>query len=173
MQCPEAMAILGLTTSQIQDEAAIIQAWTQANEAKKVLLKKLADDMKAHKKEQHKLESCEKNTKLHSGATHSRKRRTPETRVHRKIDSYPEGKELVEEMNKFFKEQLVFDRSNWNKLLVRDILKFFVTSRNATTDLETNLFKRHNKKLILTTFPDAVYSTSKNQRCFLHLDFRK
>jgi hypothetical protein len=170
MQCMEAMTFLGLTSSQIQDEAAIRQAWaqtkTQTNEAKKVLLKKLAKDMTAREREKPELEVCEQ-------TTHGKKKRTPETRVHRKIESYQEGRELIDEMNKCFREHLVLDPVEKHETLVRDILNLFVVSRNSTTELEKNLFKCHNKKLILAVFPGAVYSTYKNQRCFCHLKFRE
>jgi curved DNA-binding protein CbpA len=220
MQWLEAMTILGLTYSQIQDETAIRQAWKQSlllfhpdknrqakddateqtqrlNEAKEVLHKKLSEDkcdnissmyernlrereqVEAEAKRrqtEEDLKECEKWAKIRAEArrecyARKRKKRAPGARVHRKIDSYQEGKALVDEMNKFFQERLV--SKPWNKILVKDILNNFVTSRNAATKLETNLFKRHNKKLILAIFPDVVYSTRKSQRCFLHLDFRK
>jgi curved DNA-binding protein CbpA len=88
-------------------------------------------------------------------------------RLHRKADQYPQGKELIEEMQKFFKNS--FTSFSNNKLFVTEILELFIKSRDQTTDLEKNLFKRHSKKLFLSAWPSAVYFMYKNQRCFLNV----
>jgi curved DNA-binding protein CbpA len=103
----------------------------------------------------------------------NRKKRAPGARVHRRMGDYKEGRELIEEMDAFFRER--FTSEKYNKLLVQDILELFVKSRPGghTTDLEINLFKRHSKKLFLVVWPDAVYCTSRNKRCFMHVNVKK
>ena len=97
----------------------------------------------------------------------NRKKRLPTSRVHKNINDYQEGKALVEEMQKFFREKFKADTNN--TLLVSDILYIFTKSRDHTTDLEKNLFKRHGKKLFIDAWPKSVYSSCKNKRCFRHV----
>jgi hypothetical protein len=94
----------------------------------------------------------------------NRKKRLPSARVHKKINEYCEGKELVEEIQKFFQEE--FKAEVNSTLLVSDMMDLFIKSRERTTALERNLFKRHSKKLFLALWPKATYSTNKNKRCF-------
>ena len=98
-----------------------------------------------------------------------KKKRLPTTRVHRNINDYQEGKALVEEMKRGFKE--MFEEADASStLMVGDILDLFIKSRDHhTTDLETNLFKRHSKKLFIDAWPKAAYSSFKNKRCFRHV----
>ena len=100
----------------------------------------------------------------------NRKKRAPEARVHRKIGDYKEGQALIQEMTTFF--QNAFVSNPWNKLLVQDVLNLFVSSRDSTSDLEKNLFKRHGKRLFLAAWPKAGYCTSKSKRCFWHVDIK-
>ncbi len=68
----------------------------------------------------------------------NRRKRAPGTRVHRRVEEYKEGKELVEEMQAFFREEFVVEPNH--KLLVRAVLDLFVKSRSGpTSDLELNL----------------------------------
>ena len=62
-----------------------------------------------------------------------------------------------------------------NRILVQDVLDLFVSSRDTTTDLETNLFKYHRKRLFLATWPEANYCFFKGtgKRCFGHVDIKK
>jgi curved DNA-binding protein CbpA len=93
-----------------------------------------------------------------------RKKRLPTSRVHRNINEYKEGKALIEEMQTFFQDS--FKEVPDNVLWVGDILDLFVKSRDSTSVLETNLFKRHAKQLFLTTWPNSSYSIHQNKRCF-------
>lgn len=97
----------------------------------------------------------------------NRKKRLPTSRVHKNINDYQEGKALVEEMQKFFREKFKADTNN--TLLVSDILHIFTKSRDHTTDLEKNLFKRHRKKLFIDAWPKSVYSSCNNKCCFRHV----
>lgn len=102
----------------------------------------------------------------------NRKKRAPGSRAHRKITEYKEGKAFMDEMEAFFQENITC--KSWNKLLVKDILDLFIKSRKSpSVELDTNLFKRHSKKLFMEVWPNAVYSTLRNQRCFLHVDIKK
>jgi hypothetical protein len=101
----------------------------------------------------------------------NRRKRLPTARVHKKIDEYKEGKELVEEMQIFFKE--TFESDSCSKLFVSDIIDLFIKSGGHITVLKTNLFKRHSKRLFLASWPTSVYSMYKNKRCFLHVRVKK
>jgi curved DNA-binding protein CbpA len=102
----------------------------------------------------------------------NRKKRAPGSRAHRKITEYKEGKAFMDEMEAFFQEK--FTCKSWNRLLFKDVLDLFVKSReNKSTALDINLFKRHSKKMFMEVWPNAVYCKTKNQRCLLHMDFKK
>ena len=95
----------------------------------------------------------------------NRRKRAPGTRVHRKVEEYKEGKELVEEMQAFFREGFVVEPNH--KLLVRAVLDLFIKSRSGpTSDLELNLYKRHSKRLFKEAWPGVVFSTLRNKRCY-------
>jgi hypothetical protein len=171
------------------------EATQQLNEAKDTLLdifndpyeKKIKEDEEervSREKEQAEREAdnaelrqkCEdmyNKMKAHRRENYStnRKKRLPTTRVHRKINDYLEGKALVEEMQMFFREKFM-EKVN-STLLVGDILYYFIKSRDHTTDLEANLFKRHSKKLFLSAWPGSKYSSCKNKRCFRHVCAKK
>ena len=101
--------------------------------------------------------------------TRNRRKRLPGTRAHRKSAESAEGNELMVEMEKFFRER--FEMCKGDRLKTSEISALFVASR-PMTDLESNLFKRHSKKLFKTAWPKAVYSMYKNQRCFLDVKAR-
>ena len=96
--------------------------------------------------------------------TRNRRKRLPGTRAHRKSAESAEGNELMVEMEKFFRER--FEMCKGDRLKTSEISALFVASR-PMTDLESNLFKRHSKKLFKAAWPKAVYSMYQNQRCFL------
>jgi hypothetical protein len=101
----------------------------------------------------------------------NRRKRAPGERVHKKIEDYKEGKELVEEMRAFFREGFV-DKFN-HKLLVRAVMDIFIKSRaGQTSTLELNLFKRHSKRLFQEVWPGVVYSTLGNKRCYLNVSVK-
>ncbi len=95
----------------------------------------------------------------------NRRKRAPDARVHRKIEEYKEGKELVKEMRTFFRAGFV--ENSQNKLPVQAVLDLFVKSRPVpTSELELNLYKRHSKRLFQEAWPNAVCSTLGNKRCY-------
>ena len=99
--------------------------------------------------------------------TKIRSKRLPSARIHRKISDYSEGRDLVNEMKNFFRDNFILKASN--QLEVSDIQDLFVKSRYHTTDLEINLFKRHSKRIFMETWPTSTYSRKKFKRCFLHV----
>ena len=101
----------------------------------------------------------------------NRKKRLATARVHRNINEYNEGKKLVEEMQKFFQEE--FEAAANSTLMICDIMDIFIKSRENTSALERNLFKRHSKKLFLAAWPKATYSSCKNKRCFCNVCHRQ
>lgn len=168
----------------------------QLNEAKDMLLRRLSDcnddeqekadelerlaqerrarekemeDLQANRKEWDQMYDKMKEVKRANYARNRRKR-APEARVHRKIGDYKEGQALIQEMTTFFQNKFV--SNPWNKLLVQDVLNLFVSSRDSTSDLEKNLFKRHGKRLFLAAWPKAGYCTSKSKRCFWHVGIK-
>jgi hypothetical protein len=100
----------------------------------------------------------------------NRRKRLPTARVHRKINDYKEGREFVEEMKMFFHEKFVSDACS--KIFSSDIMDTFIKSRDHTTVLEKNLFKRHSKRLFLVSWPDSIYSMYKDKRCFLRVGIK-
>ena len=100
-----------------------------------------------------------------------RGKRAPEARVHLNIGDYKEGRDLVKEMKTIFQERLVY--TTGNKLLVSDVLDLFIKSRDHTSDLEINLFKRHSKKLLMAAWPEATYRMLNNKRCYMHVQVKE
>ena len=92
----------------------------------------------------------------------NRKKRAPGSRVHTKTSV-----EFIREIEEFFR--LNFKESMNNKVMLSEISKMFVQSRKTPTKLQANLFRRHSKRLFLATWPNAVYSMHKNNKCFLHV----
>ena len=105
-------------------------------------------------------ERCKKNLK-------KRRKRLPSARIHRKLSEYSEGRYLVNEIKSFFRDNFMLEASN--QLEVSDIQDLFVRSRDHTTDLEINIFKRHGKRIFIETWPTSTYSRKKFKRCFLHV----
>lgn len=82
----------------------------------------------------------------------NRKKRTEDTRMHRRIEEYPEGRALVKEMTEFFKENFQYKAGH---VLMCDLLELFIKSREKTTGLEKRLFKRHARRLFAAAWPLA------------------
>ena len=103
----------------------------------------------------------------------NRKKRAPESRVHRKIESYPEGKALIEEMKSFFQEHLIVHTTSQKIVFVCDILQHFIQSRERNvSDSEKRLFQRHANRIIQIFFPRALYSRFKNKRGFQYITLK-
>ena len=102
--------------------------------------------------------------------TRNRKKRAEGSRVHRKIEDYPEGKALMEEMKTFFKDKFT---SKDEHVSMADILRLFVKSRDNTTDLEKRLFHRHAKRLFAAAWPRARYTKHFNKWTFYGVTAKK
>jgi curved DNA-binding protein CbpA len=101
----------------------------------------------------------------------NRRKRAPEARVHRKIEDYKEGLDLVKEMKIFFQDNFMNDTCT--KILVNDILDLFIKSRSQTSELEKNLFKRHSKRIFMAVWSNARCSTLKNKFCYMYVAIKK
>jgi DnaJ-class molecular chaperone len=95
--------------------------------------------------------------------TKNRKKRVEGTRIHRKIEDYPEGKALIEEMTTFFKDNFV---SKCEHVSMADMMDLFTKSRDNTSDLEKRLFHRHARRLFVATWPYARYTKHFNKWTF-------
>jgi glucan-binding YG repeat protein len=101
-----------------------------------------------------------------------RKRRSPDTRLHRKIGSYEEGISLLQAMRQYFLETYSYSVSPGSRVMVADIMVGFMKFRPSTTRVESNLFQRHSKRILMETVPGASYSKYKDKRCFVKLSMR-
>jgi len=99
----------------------------------------------------------------HERYTQKRKKRAEGSRVHRKVEDYPEGKALIEEMKTLFKNRFV---SKEEHVSMADIMDLFVKSREITTDLEKHLFHRHARRIFAATWPYARYTKHFNKWSF-------
>jgi DnaJ-class molecular chaperone len=156
----------------------------QLNEAKDILIGRLTNnnDKKKREDDEERLtrekelaeadakQETERQMKLEERReryTKNRRKRLPSARVHKKMNDYKEGRDLVNEMKNFFRESFMPETSS--KLAVSDVLEMFVNSRYHTTELEINLYKQHSKKLFLETWPASTYSRKIFKRCYLHV----
>ena len=103
----------------------------------------------------------------HANQVRNRRKRAEGARVHASITSYAAGRDLVAEMRRFVGDR--FQEQAGAALPVREVLALFLKSRERTSELETNLFKRHAKRLFLAAWPASRYASVKHQRCFLHV----
>ena len=103
----------------------------------------------------------------HERQIKNRRKRLPTARAHSKSEECQEVKVLVEEMQTFFQDN--FMDAAKNVLFANEILDLFVKSRDNTSILQLNLFKRHAKKQLLAAWPNAAYSSRKGKRCFLNI----
>jgi hypothetical protein len=225
----EAIAVLGLSWAESQDELRIKRSWKQMvkkthpdknisenanatlktqqlNEAKDILIsritnnndkkrrddeeerlaklaeakaKQAAEEEKKRENEEERLvklaeakakQAVEREAILESRRERyikNRKKRLPSARIHKTLSDYKEGRDLVDEMKNFFRNNFMMEASN--QLEVSDILDLFVKSRYHTTELEIKLFKRHSKRIFIETWPTSIYSRKKFKRCFLHV----
>ena len=101
-----------------------------------------------------------------------RRRRAPGSRLHRKVDSYDDGKLLLQSMRQYFLETYSYNASAGSRVMVSDILEGFMNFRPSTTRAESNLFQRHSKVILMETMPGVSYSKYKDKRCFVRLERR-
>jgi len=102
--------------------------------------------------------------------TKNRRKRAEGSRIHRKIEDYPEGKALVEDMKTFFKDSFISESAY---VSMADIMLLFVKSRENTSDLEKRLFHRHAKRLFAAAWPSAHYTKHSNKWTFYGVTMKK
>jgi hypothetical protein len=174
------------------------------NEAKDVLMGTLDDDddssesetMQAEEDERiakHKDQEAARQASLHKyeeecdahwervramrRANHARNRkpRAPGSRIHRRVESYDEGKALIKRIKDVFLK--CFEERQGAHILCSELLDFFTKPDHeggaAATSLEQRLFVRHAKRLFLAQWPNAQYTLHKNQRCYLNVCIKK
>ena len=143
---------------------------TRAREKEKAAFEaKCREEMEQYQREFQ--EFCERVKKIRRERyARNRKKRPPGTRAHRKTAESIEGNTLLGEMERFFQER--FQMCLGGKLGVSEISAMFMASR-PMTDLESNLFKRHSKRIFKIVWPKAAYSMFNNRRCFLDVSAKE
>ena len=103
----------------------------------------------------------------------NRRPRAPGSRIHKKIEDYKEGRDLIEEFKAFFTSNV--NEKEGSRVFSRDLFNAFTKSRKdrggVVTKLEMEMFWRHGKRLFMTLFPNCKYTAYKHQRCYLHVGF--
>jgi hypothetical protein len=100
------------------------------------------------------------------------KSRAPGTRVHRNIEEYNEGAELVKKMKEFFAGN--FEEKHGAHVLCSEILTRFIEFQGGDIPkLDKMLFLRHGKRHFKILWPNAKNAFSKRQRCYRDVCFKK
>ena len=196
MRTDEALALLGLSWRERDDKDAIRAAWKRKirgahpdrnasvhatrnaqilNEAKDVLLKMFEDVVDKKQREDEEERRAREAEALQAQFKNDETTRGTRGRVHRKLENYPEGRALIEEMKMFFKNNFVlrsYDDFS-DRLLVSDIMELFIQSRDQTSEVQRRLFQRHAKKMFQTIWPNAKYFQYSGKRCFLFMGIKK
>jgi curved DNA-binding protein CbpA len=150
-----------------QGTAAATAATQLYNAARNALLDRLEGSTRAERQaEKQAREDEEERKAAGSGSVNKAGRR-----VHRSIGSHPAGRQLVEEMRQHFSAMYHFTDSSKCRVSSRDIMDGFIKSRASLppTKLETNMFKRHYKRLFAEVIQGVAYAKYKDRRCFTHV----
>jgi hypothetical protein len=145
---------------QAQRDEAIKQKQREDEEARRQQAEREAEAIK--KKQREDMEKEMRRERY----SRNRKKRAAGTREHRRTNDYKEGKEFVEEIKMFFTENFEPSEMIRDRVYFSEIMDLFNASRDQTTKLKQNFFRRHTKQLFLLVFPSAIYSMHKNRRCF-------
>ena len=62
-----------------------------------------------------------------------------------------------------------YQRADGCRVMTDEILEGFKKYRPHTTQLESNLFQRHSKKLFAETIQGSKYGKYKDKRCFVNV----
>jgi len=141
-----------------------------AKEAEDIAKKKQQDDdMMKMKREEEEARELKR-----ANFVKNRRPRAPGSRIHKKIEDYKEGRDLIEEFKAFFTSNV--NEKEGSRVFCRDLFNAFTKSRKdqggvVTTKLEMEMFWRHGKRLFMTLFPNCKYTAYKHQRCYLHVGF--
>jgi curved DNA-binding protein CbpA len=140
-----------------------------AKEAEDIAKKKQQeDDMMKMKREEEEARELKR-----ANFVKNRRPRAPGSRIHKKIEDYKEGRDLIEEFKAFFTSNVT--EKEGSRVFSRDLFNAFIKSREdrggVVTKLEMEMFWRHGKRLFMTLFPNCKYTAYKHQRCYLHVGF--
>ena len=126
---------------------------------------KMKDDeeyeRKAREKEEHQrqmdeLQQRARNEKYEK-RMRNRKKRAEGSRIHRRAENCAEGVAFLQEMDEFFKSKFHYLPSEGSPLFVTQIRSEIIFYRLGLTDLESHLFRRHAKRIILSLWPKVQY----------------
>jgi hypothetical protein len=145
------------------------KAAAAAKEAEDIAKKKQEeDDMMKMKREEEEARELKR-----ANFVKNRRPRAPGSRIHKKIEDYKEGRDLIEEFKAFFTSNV--NEKEGSRVFSRDLFNAFTKSRKdrggVVTKLEMEMFWRHGKRLFMTLFPNCKYTAYKHQRCYLHVGF--
>ena len=96
------------------------------------------------------------------------RKREPGTRAHRKTTEYEEGKQIIEEMQVFFKKHFIPKSEH---ILMAKITEHFIENRGTTTLLEKQLFHRHARRMLAAAWPYARYTKYQRRWSFYGIAF--
>lgn len=150
----------------------------ELNEARDMLFRELDAGSEYNKKkdeyeEKEHAKEEERIKKRRAQYSKPRNKRAPDSRIHRKLDSHPEGKKLIEEMTTFFKTNFEASTAWEDHVYVSQLPEIFAQSRKQTSQLDNALFQRHYKKILATIFPSARNAKHQGKRCYAYLKVKK
>jgi len=99
-----------------------------------------------------------------------KKKRAKGSRIHRKLDSYREGRMLLDRMQSFASTCL--EEKPGSRIFAAEVLELFFKVRGPMSVLEVNLSKQHMKKLVLQQWPSARYSCYQKKKAYFDLCFK-
>lgn len=102
-------------------------------------------------------------SKMESDTKSKRKTRN-DTRIHKNIKEYKEGRELMKNIKHFVKQSFIVSDSG--RISMNDIVIAFRTLHNSITPLKLRLFRRHFKSVCLAKWPSAKYTVSRGMRSY-------
>jgi len=100
----------------------------------------------------------------------NRKKRAEGARVHRKVDSYKEGRLLVQEIKKFLKENM--ESVQESCVTAEAIQERFFVSQDSISDHGKHMFQRHYRSILMKEFPGAKVVQKKKRICYQHISWK-
>jgi hypothetical protein len=113
---------------------------------------------------------------VHRGnSSKNRKPRTPESRIHKNIEDYEEGRQLIEKMKEVFSEYFEERSGSYirNSVLFETFVKVREMDNVKSSNLEKTLFTRHGKRLFLARWTRSKYVQTRKQRCYSNVGVKK
>jgi len=142
-------------------------------EEEKAKKQKEEEEEKAKKQKEEEEEEAMERERKRLNFIKNRRPRAPGSRIHKKIEDYPEGRELVKEFKNFFTFNVT--EKAGDRVFCRDLFNAFIQYRLnrglSTSKLEMEMFWRHGKRMLMQMFPNCKHTAYKHQRCYLHISF--